>query len=46
MGARAVVRADPSRVEDVDVGEAGVTIDFDTPEEYRRHFGALPPASR
>ncbi len=46
VGARAVVRADPSRVEDVDVGEAGVTIDFDTPEEYRRHFGALPPARR
>lgn len=46
VGARAVVRADPSRVEDVDVGEAGVTIDFDTPEEYRRHFGVLPPTRR
>lgn len=46
VGARAVVRADPSRVEDVDVGDVGVTIDFDTPEEYRRHFGTLPSTSR
>jgi molybdenum cofactor cytidylyltransferase len=46
VGARAVVRADPARVEDVDVGEAGVTIDFDTPEEYRGHFGAWPFTSR
>jgi len=46
VGARAVVRADPTRVEDVDVGDAGVTIDFDTPEEYRRHFGTWPLTRR
>ena len=45
-GARAVVRADPGRVEDVDVEDDGVTIDFDTPEEYRRYFGAPPSTSR
>ena len=38
-GARAVVRADPARVRDVEVGEAGVTIDIDTPEDYLRAFG-------
>src|SRR5687768_16720832 len=42
IGARAVVRADPERVHDVDVGEVGVTIDFDTPDQYRNHFGRLP----
>ncbi|MBA3639522.1 MAG: nucleotidyltransferase family protein [Acidobacteriota bacterium] len=46
VGARVVVRADPSRLEDVDVGEKGVTIDFDTPEQYRRHFGTAPSTSR
>lgn len=39
LGARAVVRAHPERVADIDVGEAGVTIDVDTPEDYRRTFG-------
>ena len=38
-GARSVVRADPARVRDVEVGEAGVTIDIDTPEDYIRAFG-------
>jgi nicotine blue oxidoreductase len=38
VGARAVVRADPSRVRDVEVDEAGVTIDIDTPEDYFRAF--------
>jgi molybdenum cofactor cytidylyltransferase len=38
VGARAVVRADPSRVADVDAGEAGVTIDVDTPEDYENAF--------
>jgi CTP:molybdopterin cytidylyltransferase MocA len=42
VGARAVVRADPARVLDVDVEEAGVTIDFDTPDQYQRHFGRSP----
>jgi CTP:molybdopterin cytidylyltransferase MocA len=39
IGARAVVRADPARVLDVDVSDAGVTFDIDTPEDYRRAFG-------
>ena len=38
VGARAVVRADASRVEDVDLGEPGVAIDVDTPEDYQRAF--------
>ncbi len=46
VGARAVVRADPSRVENVDLDDPGVTIDFDTPEEYRRYFGTSPFTSR
>ena len=46
VGARAVVRADSSRVEDVDAEDAGVLVDIDTPEDYRRHFGVPPPASR
>lgn len=46
VGARAVVRADPGRVEDVDMDEEGVTIDFDTPEEYRRYFGTSPSTER
>jgi CTP:molybdopterin cytidylyltransferase MocA len=40
VGARAVVRADPSRVRDVEVDEPGVTIDIDTPEDYFRAFGS------
>lgn len=40
VGARAVVRADPSRVRDVDVDEPGVTVDIDTPEDYLRAFGS------
>ncbi len=39
IGARAVVRADPARVVDVEVGEAGVTVDIDTPADYLRAFG-------
>ena len=39
IGARAVVRADPARVREVEVGEPGVTFDIDTPEDYRRAFG-------
>ncbi|HVJ28381.1 MAG TPA: nucleotidyltransferase family protein [Vicinamibacterales bacterium] len=46
VGARAVVRADPQRVEDVEVEDDGVTIDFDTPDEYRRYFGTPPSTSR
>jgi CTP:molybdopterin cytidylyltransferase MocA len=33
------VHADPSRVTDVEVGEAGVTLDLDTPADYLRAFG-------
>jgi molybdenum cofactor cytidylyltransferase len=39
LGARAVVRADPRRVLDVEVDEPGVAFDIDTPEDYRRAFG-------
>ena len=39
IGARAVVRANPARVKDVEVNEPGVTLDIDTPEDYRRAFG-------
>lgn len=42
VGARAVVRADPARVENVEVGDAGATIDFDTPEDYLSAFGRRP----
>ena len=38
-GARAVVRADPARVLNVEAGEPGVLVDVDTPEDYRRVFG-------
>lgn len=38
-GARAVVRADPARVLDVETGEPGVLTDIDTPEDYERIFG-------
>ena len=39
IGARAVVRVDPARVLDVEVNDPGVTLDIDTPEDYRRAFG-------
>ena len=39
VGARGVVRADASRVADVDVGDPGALLDVDTPEDYRRAFG-------
>ena len=39
IGARAVVRADPRRVKDVEVDDPGVTFDIDTPDDYRRAFG-------
>lgn len=42
IGARAVVHADPARVEDVEVEDAGVTIDVDTPDDYLRAFGRPP----
>lgn len=39
VGARAVVRADPARVRDVEVDDPGVTVDIDTPDDYFRAFG-------
>jgi CTP:molybdopterin cytidylyltransferase MocA len=39
VGAKAVIRKDPARVADVDVGDAAVTVDIDTPDDYRRAFG-------
>ena len=39
VGARSVVRADPSRVLDVETGDPGVLVDVDTPEDYLRVFG-------
>ena len=39
VGARVVVRADVGRVLDVEVSNPGVTLDIDTPEDYRRAFG-------
>ena len=39
VGARAVVRASPERVAEVDVSDADVAVDIDTPEDYRRAFG-------
>jgi len=39
VGAKAVVHRDPARVLDVDVGDPGVALDVDTPDDYRRAFG-------
>jgi molybdenum cofactor cytidylyltransferase len=38
MGARAVLRQDPSRVRDLEVDDPGVLRDFDWPTEYRGLF--------
>ena len=42
LGARAVVRRDPTRLLDVEVEDPGVTCDVDTPEDYERLFGRRP----
>ena len=39
VGARAVVRAHPGRVLDLEVGDPGVLVDVDTPEDYARVLG-------
>jgi molybdenum cofactor cytidylyltransferase len=39
LGARAVVRADASRVLDVPWEDAGILMDVDTPEDYERLIG-------
>ena len=41
IGAKAVVRADPRRVLDVEVDDPGVTMDVDTPADYERLFGRV-----
>jgi len=38
LGARAVIRQDPSRVHNLEVDDPGVLRDIDLPEEYRRLF--------
>ncbi len=43
QGARVVVAADPARVAYVDVNDAGVVIDLDTPEDLERAGLARPP---
>lgn len=37
-GARTVIRRHAGAVLEVEVGDAGVLVDIDTPGEYRRHF--------
>lgn len=36
LGARAVVRADPARVLDLEVGDPGILVDVDTADDYSR----------
>jgi molybdenum cofactor cytidylyltransferase len=43
-GARVVVNRDPDRVRYLDVDDAGVTLDLDTPADLERAGIALPPA--
>ncbi|UCC71083.1 MAG: nucleotidyltransferase family protein [Gemmatimonadota bacterium] len=38
-GARSVIRAHADDLEEVEVGDSGVLVDVDTPDEYRMHFG-------
>jgi molybdenum cofactor cytidylyltransferase len=38
LGARAVIREDPSRVRNLEVDDPGVVRDIDLPDEYRRLF--------
>ena len=42
-GAKPVVRAHEGEAEDVVVDDAGAFTHIDTPEDYRRAFGAPPP---
>jgi molybdenum cofactor cytidylyltransferase len=44
QGARVVVAADPARVAYVDVNDAGVVTDLDTPEDLERAGLARPPS--
>lgn len=45
-GARFVVNADPARVVYVDVDDAGVTLDLDTPDDLRLAGLPAPPRAR
>lgn len=36
-GAKPVVRGHPAETLELDTGEAGILVDIDTPEEYRKH---------
>lgn len=42
LGARAVIRADPSRVRNLEVDDPGAVRDIDLPDEYRRLFDQDP----
>ena len=42
LGARAVLREDPSRVRNLEVDDPGVLRDIDLPDEYRRLFDQDP----
>ena len=42
-GAKPVVRAHEAEAEDVFVDDSGAFTDIDTPDDYRRAFGAPPP---
>ena len=42
VGAKAVLRAHPDSIVNVDVDDAGVVGDVDTPEDYRALFGREP----
>jgi molybdenum cofactor cytidylyltransferase len=44
VGAKAVLRENPSRVVDVEVPDSGTVTDIDSVEDYRAVFGALPAA--
>jgi molybdenum cofactor cytidylyltransferase len=46
QGARAVVNADPSRVDYLESDDPGITMDLDTPEDLERARLPLPPPSR
>ncbi|HXG55244.1 MAG TPA: hypothetical protein VNJ03_07665, partial [Vicinamibacterales bacterium] len=39
VGAKAILRSRPDRVLNVEVDEAGVIMDVDTPADYERLFG-------
>jgi molybdenum cofactor cytidylyltransferase len=42
QGARAVVKANADRVQEVDVRDGSILVRIDAPEDYRSHFGVDP----